>query len=189
MPTSEERREVAARLREYIVYAKAHDKNGDCTMGSDKCVDTRCTLYNDIASCIEECGNFNLSAEQVFTRLADLMDPTCSMEYGGHVPDSVKDALGVYFCSECGSPIIWTRRATSSTGLTATARRPRGGAMAREIRAPEQVTDAMDAGRLLMHANSIAEIVARNTRHSEGHVLECVMRVVGHLCATGGDAG
>lgn len=38
-------------------------------------------------------------------RLADLIDPTCSMEYGGHVPDSVKDALGVYFCSECGSPI------------------------------------------------------------------------------------
>ena len=41
----------------------------------------------------------------VLSALADLIDPTCSMEYGGHVPDSVKDALGVYFCSECGSPI------------------------------------------------------------------------------------
>ncbi len=103
--TSDERQEVAERLRGNIVYARMHDLNGDCAMGSDKFVETRCTLYNDIASCIEEYGNFNLSAEEVFTRLADLMDPTCHMEYDGHVPDSVKDALGVYFCSECGSPI------------------------------------------------------------------------------------
>jgi hypothetical protein len=96
MPTSDERREVAARLRAYIVYAKAHDKNGDCTMGSDKCVDTRCTLYNDIASCIEECVNFNLSAEQVFTRLADLIDPTCH---------AVPSDGGFFTCSECGERI------------------------------------------------------------------------------------
>lgn len=72
----EERREVAAKLRKYIPYAKMHDKQGDYVMESDKCVNTRCTLYNDIASCIEECGNFNLSAEEVFTRLADLIDPS-----------------------------------------------------------------------------------------------------------------
>lgn len=29
---------------------------------------------------------------------------TCSMEYGGDVTDSTKRVLGVYFCSECGSP-------------------------------------------------------------------------------------
>lgn len=36
-------------------------------------------------------------------------------------------------------------------------------------------------------ARAVAAIVARNTRHSEEHAMECVMRVVGHLCATGGD--
>ena len=75
-PTGDERREVAAKLRKYISYAKIHDKQGDYVMESNKCIDTRCTLYNDIASCIENCGNFNLSAEEVFTRLADLIDPS-----------------------------------------------------------------------------------------------------------------
>lgn len=59
--------------------------------------------------------------------------------------------------------------------------------MAREIRAPEQVTGDLDRMDLLYHAWALAVIVARNTRHSEEHVLECVMRVVGHLCATGGN--
>lgn len=58
--------------------------------------------------------------------------------------------------------------------------------MAREIRAPEQVTDDMDAAWLLAHADDIAEIVSMYTRHTKRHALECVMRVVGHLCATGG---
>lgn len=60
--------------------------------------------------------------------------------------------------------------------------------MAREIRAPEQVTDDMDAAWLLARADDIAEIVSKYTRYTKRHVLECVMRVVGHLCATGGDA-
>lgn len=60
--------------------------------------------------------------------------------------------------------------------------------MAREIRAPEQVTGDLDRMDLLYHAWAIAVIVARNTRHSERHVAECVMRVVGHLCTTGGDS-
>lgn len=60
--------------------------------------------------------------------------------------------------------------------------------MAREIRAPEQVNGFRDRAALLLYARALAAIVARNTRHSEGHVAECVMRVVGHLCATGGDA-
>ena len=60
--------------------------------------------------------------------------------------------------------------------------------MAREIRAPEQVTGFHDRTALLLYARAVAAIVARNTSHSERHVLECVMRVVGHLCATGGDA-
>lgn len=60
--------------------------------------------------------------------------------------------------------------------------------MAREIRPPEQVTGQADAARLVADARDIAGIVARYTSHTERHVLECVMRVVGHLCATGGDA-
>ena len=58
--------------------------------------------------------------------------------------------------------------------------------MVREIRAPEQVTGQADAARLVADARDIAGIVARYTSHTEQHVLECVMRVVGHLCATGG---
>lgn len=60
--------------------------------------------------------------------------------------------------------------------------------MAREIRAPEQVTGFNDRTALLLYARAVAAIVARYTSHSERHVLECVMRVVGHLCAMGGDA-
>lgn len=59
--------------------------------------------------------------------------------------------------------------------------------MAREIRAPEQVTGFHDRAALLLYARAVAAIVARNTSHSEQHVLECVMRVVGHLCAIGGE--
>lgn len=66
--TSEDRIEVAAKLRQI---ADEHDvihafSNADIryiadliVMESDKCVNTRCMLYNDIASCIEDCGNFN----------------------------------------------------------------------------------------------------------------------------------
>lgn len=58
--------------------------------------------------------------------------------------------------------------------------------MAREIRAPERVTGTEDSARLVADARDIAGIVTRYTKHTERHVLECVMRVVGHLCATGG---
>lgn len=117
------RQEIAERLRDCIVYAKKHDLNGDCDMGSDKCVETRNTLYNDIASCIEEYGNFNLSAEQVFTRLADLIDPTCYVVgttseeglYGptifhhelscGHTDDTGWPEPPAY-CYECGARVV-----------------------------------------------------------------------------------
>lgn len=61
--------------------------------------------------------------------------------------------------------------------------------MAREIRAPEQVTDDLDAAWLIANADFVAEIVSKYTRYTRRQVLECVMRVVGHLCATGGDVG
>ena len=118
--TSDERHEVAERLRGYIVYARRHDLDGDYAKESDKCVDTRSTLYNDIASCIEEFGNFNLSAEQVFIRLADLIDPTCEVDYRrylygrcayeyhlscGHSVDRPWRTPPAY-CPECGARCI-----------------------------------------------------------------------------------
>ncbi len=97
MSTSDERREVARKLRDCIFYAKGHDLNGDCDTRSDKCVETRCTLYNDIAACIEEGGNVNLSAEEVFTRLADLIDPVCKVK-----DDNRWTSDFAYVCNSCG---------------------------------------------------------------------------------------
>jgi hypothetical protein len=110
-PTSDERREVAEkerrdvadRLRDCVVYAKKYDLNGDYVMGSDKCVETRSTLYNDIASCVEECGNFTLSAEQVFTRLADLIDPTCHIEYDDWASEQCIGPM--LSCDRCGNAL------------------------------------------------------------------------------------
>ena len=48
--------------------------------------------------------------------------------------------------------------------------------MAREIRAPEQVTGFRDRAALLLYARAVAAIVARNTRHTRRHALECVVR-------------
>lgn len=42
-----------------------------------------------------------------------------------------------------------------------------------------------DGRALVVYARNIAEIVSRYTSHTEQHVLESVMRVVGHLCSTG----
>lgn len=91
MSTSNERREVAERLR----------GDASCSENSPReVVESYLGIEYDGADVMEE----SYTSESLL-RLADLIDPTCSMEYGGHMPDSVKDALGVYFCSECGSPI------------------------------------------------------------------------------------
>lgn len=58
--------------------------------------------------------------------------------------------------------------------------------MARKIRPPKQVTVEDDAWKIVADARHIAETVSRYTRFTEQHVLECVMRLVGHLCAIGG---
>lgn len=114
MPTSDERREVARKLCDCIFYAKGHDLNGDCDMWSDKCVETRCTLYNDIAACIEEGGNVNLSAEEVFIRLADLIDPMCEVM---EVPDNDEFMVRVvsgFVCKRCGHEAIVERNCDGS---------------------------------------------------------------------------
>lgn len=58
--------------------------------------------------------------------------------------------------------------------------------MPRTIRPPKEIDGRTDGRALVVYATRIAEIVSRYTSHTEQHVLECVMRVVGHLCSTGG---
>ena len=55
----------------------------------------------------------------------------------------------------------------------------------RTIRPPKEVDSLADGKALVVYARNIAEIVSRYTSHTEQHVLESIMRVVGHLCATG----
>lgn len=89
MPTNDERREVAARLR-------------DMAPGSD--------WPNYVA---EACGmdvlkmsnNFHTFTEQLCQRIADLIEPeerTCNMERSS---DYFNAEVTTWFCSECGSPI------------------------------------------------------------------------------------
>lgn len=91
--TNDERREVAARLREDA------EKRGVTLdyLGSEQVASWWLLLHS--------IGCDSNSQDVAFNLLADLIDPTCAMEYGGYLPESVKGMLGVYFCSECGSPI------------------------------------------------------------------------------------
>lgn len=57
--------------------------------------------------------------------------------------------------------------------------------MARKIRPPKQVTDEIDAWQIVADAEHIAETVSMYTRFTKSYVLECIMRLVGHLCAIG----
>ena len=94
-PTSEERREVAARLRS----AAKTDSGSPDYLWNHLEIAVNGWRFGDV---IDDSYVFYNS---VLSRLADLIDPTCAMEYGGYLPESVKGMLGVYFCSECGSPI------------------------------------------------------------------------------------
>lgn len=60
--------------------------------------------------------------------------------------------------------------------------------MPREIRAPKEIASRADGDAVVDYARCVAAIVSRYTRRTEREVLEALMRVVGHLCATGGGA-
>lgn len=95
MTSDEERREVARKIREYVdAYGDGIEDAETVLLGTVWGRDNRGDVIRPT------------SEAELLSMLADLIDlPTCSMEYGGHVPDLAEDALGVYFCSECGSPI------------------------------------------------------------------------------------
>lgn len=93
-PTSEERRDVAKKIREYV------DAYGD------KIDDAEMVLLGTVWCR----GEFNevvrpTSEAELLAMVADLIDPTCEMDDAGDVPASVKDNLNTFFCSECGSPV------------------------------------------------------------------------------------
>ena len=91
MPTNDERREVAARLRKVTLY------DPECHVA--KAVGLKC---NDSGN---ECYNCN---KQMFNRLADLIEPeerTCHMD-----TDGSGEGLHQWWCSECGGcTVAFTR--------------------------------------------------------------------------------
>lgn len=83
MPTNDERRKIAAELRE----------NRDTL-----------TPYNLVDYIFDDPWNHD-SGEEVAARLADLIEPeerTCNMERSS---DYFNAEVTTWFCSECGSPI------------------------------------------------------------------------------------
>lgn len=90
MTSSDERREVAARLR---ALADGGSPMTECSVDSLYiALGVPCSCGTGI-----ECT--------VIGYLADLIDPTCEMDDAGDVPASVKDNLSTFFCSECGAPV------------------------------------------------------------------------------------
>lgn len=89
MATSEQRKEIAEKLRET---KEECNQRGYPWMVEDLMRALGFLSYED-------------ADDQIFDRLADLIDPTCEMEVAGDVPDVVKKNLTTWFCSECGSPI------------------------------------------------------------------------------------
>lgn len=79
MTSGYSRQQAAEELRSNLVFARHYDRSGEYSgySGPDKTRESRCTLYNDIANSVEPLGNIDLTAEQVFERLAKLVDPTC----------------------------------------------------------------------------------------------------------------
>lgn len=88
-PTSGERREVAATLRDA---KRKCDGRGYPWM------------TDDLILAIGYEHDYEAD-NGIFDRLAELIDPTCEMDDAGDVPASVKDNLNTFFCSECGAPV------------------------------------------------------------------------------------
>ena len=109
MPTSDERREVAARLRALPLdtYAaiREWEKDGlfiDASLSDEA---DYSQIHNAVLGCFPAEYMNPGDHEELHDRLADLIDPTCEMDDAGDVPASVKDNLNTFFCSECGAPV------------------------------------------------------------------------------------
>lgn len=99
---SDERLEIAEQLRENALgWRKVIEKNRGITGEID--LSDVCGIMQDV---MHFCGiDGKTDAPTILARLAELIDPTCEMDDAGDVPDSVKDNLNTFFCSECGAPV------------------------------------------------------------------------------------
>ena len=70
-------------------------------------------IYN--TTCLVECVKCHIgtthhlieeyeNAIAAWNARAELGNSTCEMEYGGDITPNTAKVMGVYFCSECGSP-------------------------------------------------------------------------------------
>lgn len=110
MPTNEERREVAARLRKYIRFAKERDQNDEGKMINEN----GNVMFRNIAEAVGgNYANFIDSYEETLTKLADLIEPeperTCRIEPGTDEETAKRGPFESYLsCSECRGPIQHT---------------------------------------------------------------------------------
>lgn len=102
MPSNDERREVAARLRKCIIFAKECDQHNEGEMIREN----GNVMFRDIAEAVGgDYANFIDSYEETLTKLADLIEPderTCQMELCDtgewFTPECREEYL---FCSNC----------------------------------------------------------------------------------------
>lgn len=116
--TSDERREVAERLRR-----QAHWMNKNKDLYDKDDVDQGNRAYRNIADSVEEGSNFGNHYEETVRKLADLIDrPTC---------ERVECDQHYWRCSRCGVFVYWDAVA-NLTGVVPTRYCPNCGAMITE---------------------------------------------------------
>lgn len=94
MPTDEERREVAARLREQLRYMRKNN----CYAEDADVVECGNSAYRNIAWSVEPYGNFEKgNYVHIVERLADLIE---SQERTCH---DLRRGSSFFLCSECGA--------------------------------------------------------------------------------------
>ncbi len=102
VPTSEERREVAERLREQLRYMRENN----CYEEDLNVVDCGNSAYRNIAGSVEPYGNFEKgNYVHIVERLADLIDPTCKVESVEPVEDELGQTVGYEFHLTCGHSV------------------------------------------------------------------------------------
>lgn len=110
-PTSEERREVAARLRRQLKYMRENDSYREDVdiLGCGN------TAYRNIAWAVDENSNWEKGLYvHIVERLADLIDPTCHVDVNKHGRayctncgcDDWCLADGSHFCPNCGARVV-----------------------------------------------------------------------------------
>nr|DAQ04705.1 MAG TPA: DNA directed RNA polymerase, 7 kDa subunit [Caudoviricetes sp.] len=121
MPTSDERHEVARKLRDNLGYMRDNEKWYEYDLDSEKCGNR---AYRIIAASVEECGNYiDGNYIHIVETLADLIDPTCVVRMpligsvgvclacGALVETrlavfSATEALPTRYCPNCGARVV-----------------------------------------------------------------------------------